>query len=139
MIVVKVDNPDGIKKAEQKLQRRFSSLYIKNIQFAYMTKSLIIANLYQVLGEKNKHFVVQVSSTSHHKQVIKVRAKDNIGLFIYHGTKKHHISSSGSMPIGNGLFAGSVDHPGSKSRKSEIDEAVRKAVRQSRAYYRMLR
>lgn len=138
MIAVEIKNLEAIRKIEQKLQRKYSMMYIKNIQLSYMIKSLIIANLYQAIGDKSKHFIVQVSGSGH-SHLISVRAKDNIGLFIYHGTKRHHISSSGAMPIGGGQFAGSVDHPGSKSHKELINNAVRKAQRQARAYYRMLK
>lgn len=138
MITLEVSNKEAFKKIEQRLQQRNSLMYIRNIQLAHMVKTLIIANLQQVIGEKSKHFIVQVSG-SNHSQVISVRARDNVGLFIYHGTKRHHIPSSGPMPIGGGQFAGSVDHPGSKSHKELIDDAIRRAQRQARAYYRMLK
>jgi hypothetical protein len=138
MITVEVQNKEAFKKIEQKLIQRNSLLYIRNMQLSYMVKTLIIANLYQVIGEKSKHFIVQVSGGSH-SQTVSVRARDNIGLFIYYGTKRHHIASSGPMPIGGGQFAGSVDHPGSKSNKQLIDDAIGRAKRQAKAYYRMLK
>jgi hypothetical protein len=138
MITVEIKNLQAMKKVEQRLIQRNSLLYIRNMQLSHMVKTLIIANLYQAIGEKSKHFIVQVSGGSH-VQNVSVRARDNIGLFIYHGTKRHHIASSGPMPIGGGQFAGSVDHPGSKSHKELIDSAIRRAQRQARAYYRMLK
>jgi hypothetical protein len=138
MITVEIQNKEAFKKIEEKLIQKNSLLYIRNMQLAYMVKTLIIANLYQAIGEKSKHFIVQVSGGAH-SQSISVRARDNIGLFIYYGTKRHHIASSGPMPIGGGQFAGSVDHPGSKSHKELIDSAIRRAKYQARAYSRMLK
>lgn len=138
MITVEVVNKEALKKIEDKVNQKNSMMYVKNIQLSYMVKSLIIANLYQVLGDKSKHFIVQVSGSGY-SQSISVRARDNVGLFLYYGTKRHHIASSGSMPIGGGNFAGSVDHPGTKSHKDLIDNAVKMAKLQARAYYRMIR
>jgi hypothetical protein len=138
MITVELVNKEVLKKIEDKVNKKNSMIYVKNIQLAYMAKSLVIAALYQAIGDKSKHFSVQVSGSGYN-QNISVRAKDNIGLFIYYGTRPHNIDASGPMPIGGGVFASSVDHPGTKSNRELIDNAVKMAQRQAKIYYRMMR
>lgn len=53
---------------------------------------------------------------------------DEIGSYIYYGTAPHSFKSDSPMPIGEGIYARSVNHPGTQSRKEEIDAIVQRAA-----------
>ncbi len=59
--------------------------------------------------------------------MIQIRPVDEIGVFLYEGTEPHMITGQ-SMPVGADIFAQSVNHPGTKSIKEELDGIVDEAI-----------
>lgn len=139
MTLIKVTIDSGqnvIPKRVDYLQNRARMLDAKISSSSMMLSSLIVAKLDSKLGDKARNFDVQISP---HGAGIKVTlaSKDYKGKFIYYGTKAHHIySSSQAMPMPDGGFARSANHPGTHPMKTEVDAAVKEAVAEMRARIR---
>lgn len=132
-----VRNIDGVKKVMNSVNLRQRSARVRQTQMVLLIRAAIIRNLQDAIGEKAKHFIVDVEASGLGIR-ISLKSKDSIGNYIYDGTKAHFIYSNEPMPIGNNRFARTVRHPGTKSEKEKIDEAVRRAVIQARAIGRLM-
>lgn len=91
----------------------------------------INVRLKQIFGE-SLHFVAHVEYLSEGVFQVKISA-DEIGVYLYYGTSSHRINSIGAMPIGEGRFAHSVNHPGTAARQPEIDAIIQEALISVRA------
>lgn len=86
------------------------------------------------LEESARHFKVRFNGNQY-GWTIQVLAADDIGRFLYYGTRPHEIGDYGQILYnpkdshGNEFAAwGPVDHPGQAPRKAEIDAEVRSAA-----------
>lgn len=93
-------------------------------RLAVMAKFFIEERLAAAIGDQKRHFTVSILPASQGINV-QVKVNSDIGRYIYYGTNPHYITSSAPMPINNGNFAYKVYHPGTPSRKQEIDAAIR--------------
>jgi hypothetical protein len=59
--------------------------------------------------------------------MIQIKPVDEVGTYLYEGTEPHMITGD-SMPVGADVFAQSVNHPGTKSIKEELDGIVAEAI-----------
>jgi hypothetical protein len=128
MISVKIENIDGIKKKQTYLKNRQDQLNVRLARLAVTIQGLIRAGLNNELGNNANHFDVNVQFTGIGIVVI-VKSKDQIGKYLYSGTKAHEISSSSkAMPMPDGNFSYNVTHPGTPSLKPKIDDIVKTSV-----------
>jgi len=131
VITSKIVNIDAIAIAREKIDARRDDAAIKAAKIVVVLRSLILSNLQSVLGEKAKYFDVAIT-TGNSGLKISVRSNNIIADFIYEGTSSHLITSTNPMRMPDGRYARSVEHPGTKSMKYQIDQAVRSAVAQTR-------
>lgn len=128
MIKVTIDNLDGLKKKQAYLKGRQDQLNVRMARMAVTIQSLIRGRLNDELGSKAKHFDVNVQFTGMGMMII-VKSKDQIGRYLYNGTKGHEISTSSKpMPMPDGNFTYNVTHPGTPSIKPKIDNIVKTSV-----------
>lgn len=110
------------------ISSRIQAMSTQNIvvleRLALTSKFFIEERLASVLGDDKRHFSVSVLPLGNSIK-LQVAPVNELGKYIYYGTKPHSISSGVPMPIGSGLFAHRVYHPGTKSRKEEIDDAIK--------------
>lgn len=132
MINVKIDNIDAIKKKQTYLKSRQDQLNVRLARLAVTIQSLVRVGLNNELGNKANHFDVNVQFTGMGIVVI-VKSKDQIGKYLYSGTRAHEISSSSKpMPMPDGNFSYNVTHPGTPSLKPKIDSIVWTSVYMAR-------
>lgn len=79
------------------------------------------------LFPNSQHFIVELRMHGPTMYDVSIFA-DDIGEYIYYGTQQHNISSNRAMTIGESRFARSVNHPGTKARKDEIERLVDEAI-----------
>lgn len=128
MISVSIENVEAFKKKQMYLKARQDRFNVRMARMAVTIQSLIRGRLNNELGSKAKHFDVNVQFTGIGIMVI-VRSKDQIGRYLYSGTKGHEISTSSKpMPMPDGNFTYNVTHPGTPSIKPKIDSIVRSSV-----------
>lgn len=128
MISVSIENVEAFKKKQMYLKARQDRFNVRMARMAVTIQSLIRGRLNNELGNKAKHFDVNVQFTGIGIMVI-VRSKDQIGRYLYSGTKGHEISTSSKpMPMPDGNFTYNVTHPGTPSIKPKIDSIVRSSV-----------
>lgn len=126
---------DRVSQSLIQVDRRYKA---RNTMITLMLRSAISRNLSQAIGEKSKHFVIQVIPAGTY-MVVTLRPKDAVGSYIYKGTKAHSISSSEPMPIGNGRFSRNVSHPGTASERERINNAVRKSMVEVKMIMKVMR
>jgi hypothetical protein len=124
MIKGNIVNIDASKNMVDRLQQAQQTVYGKAVQFSLLAQQKIQQNLNDVLGDKAKHFEVTMEGGGF-MTIITVGPKTNAGSFMLTGTKPHKISSGARpMPLGDGRFAYTVSHPGTESRRKEIEGAI---------------
>lgn len=125
---VSIDNIDGIKRKQVYLKNKQDHLNVRLAQLAVTIQTLVRAGLVNELGNKANHFDVNVQFTGMGIMVV-VKSKDQIGKYLYSGTKAHEISTSSKpMPMPDGNFSYNVTHPGTPSLKPKIDSIVWSSV-----------
>lgn len=102
-------------------QNEFSSIAKAGAGAAGMAM-YINMRLEQLFGA-GRHFSVDVTYMSQGIFKINIHA-DEIGHYIYYGTSSHNITSPLAMPLGDNRFASRVNHPGTESRKKDIDAII---------------
>jgi hypothetical protein len=127
MISGKIKNLSSLEKVVEKLDDVDSNLYAYKITLVVAIQQAVEAELKNLLGEGFKHFSVSVSSNGMNPTV-SVKFIDDVGKFLYYGTQSHNINSSTPMPVGSGMFRYGVSHPGIKSKKEEINQAIGRGV-----------
>jgi hypothetical protein len=133
-----VTNIKAVERASQKimgLERRYKA---RNVQITFLLAAAITRNLSQAIGDKSKHFTVKIQPGPLYMKVV-LKPKDAVGSYIYWGTRRHSISSSEPMPIGNSRFARNVNHPGTDPMKQKIDAAVRKSLAEVKMVMKVMR
>jgi hypothetical protein len=133
-----VENIKAIERASEKIIASDRKYKARNVQITFVLYAAIRRNLAQAIGDKSKHFVVKIEPGVGYMKVV-LKPKDAVGSYIYWGTKRHSISSSEPMPIGNSRFARNVSHPGTDSMKQKIDGAVRKSLAEVRMIMKVMR
>ena len=133
-----IQNLKAIDRISENLVQKERRAKTRNTMIVLMLKAAISRNLAQAIGEKAKHFTVQVQPGAIYMTVV-LKPKDAVGSYIYKGTKPHFISSSEPMPIGNNRFARNVSHPGTDSEREKIDSAVRRSLAEVRMAMRVVR
>jgi hypothetical protein len=133
-----VENIKAIERASEKIIASDRKYKARNVQITFVLYAAIRRNLAQAIGDKSKHFVVKIEPGVGYMKVV-LKPKDAVGSYIYWGTKRHSISSSEPMPIGNSRFARNVNHPGTDSMKQKIDGAVRKSLAEVRMIMKVMR
>jgi len=93
---------------------------------ALLSRGMVVQELVEALGEaKAKHFEVHIEP---HPlgMAVSVQGIDEVSNFIVDGTSPHSISvgNGTSMPIGHGMFATSVSHPGTEGHVEAIHSAI---------------
>jgi len=134
-----VVNPDGFDDLIKNIQLKKAYYKNQSTQFAYVLESELKTGLSNVLGSRAKHFNVIVERTAD-GAAVNLRSIDYIAIWLYHGTRAHTIDSSNPMPIypNEGIFRYSVNHPGQKPMKPEIDEAIKEARLKARRMVKTL-
>jgi len=131
-----IDNLDGLKKKQAYVRSKQDELNVRMARLAVTIQSLIRVRLNNELGKRSSHFDVNVQFTGIGIVVV-VKSKDQIGKYLYSGTRAHEIStSSKAMPMPDGNFSYSVTHPGTPSLKPKIDSIVRTSVYTARMMVR---
>jgi hypothetical protein len=133
-----VKNIGAVQKASEKIMKIERKYKARNVQITFLLVAAINRNLSQAIGEKSKHFTVKVQPMGSYMKVI-LKPKDAVGSYIYWGTKRHSISSSEPMPIGNSRFARNVNHPGTDPMKDKIDAAVRRSLAEVKMIMKVMR
>jgi len=133
-----IKNMEVINKISNELMQEERRQKTRETMLVLMAKAALSRNLVQAIGEKSKHFIVNIYPAGGY-MVVSLKTRDAIGSYIYLGTKSHYISSSQAMPIGNNRFARNVTHPGTDSLKSKIDAAVAKSLAEIRMGMRTIR
>ena len=133
-----VENIKAIERASQKIIASERKYKVRTVQITFVLYAAIRKNLSQAIGDKSKHFIVKIEPGVGYMKVV-LKPKDAVGSYIYWGTKRHSISSSEPMPIGNSRFARNVSHPGTDSMKQKIDGAVRKSLAEVRMVMKVMR
>lgn len=132
MITGKIINIKGPEKIENRLRSADQIAQGLAVQYSLLLKQNISQNLAQVLGDKSRHLDVSLSGGGF-MTIITVQPKDAAGKFMMTGTNPHRITSNRPMPLGDGRFAYSVEHPGTKGKGEEIEAAIRRSILESRA------
>lgn len=128
MISVSVENIDALKKKQTYLKSKQDALNVRMAKLAVTIQSMIRLKMNDELGSKAKHFSVNVNFIGL-GMTISVRPIDDIGRYLYRGTKSHEISTSSKpMPMPDGNFTYNVTHPGTPSIRPKIDKIVRMSV-----------
>lgn len=127
-----IENNDAMQRVRTRVVRSKEGVDVKTTQAVILLKGAITKNLNGVLGEKMKHFTVDIQPGSGTGVKVCVNV-DDIGRFLYSGTSPHTIRSSTPMPMPDGGFAMSANHPGQKELKPEIDRAITAAVKEVKA------
>lgn len=128
MITGQVKNENNLRKISERLDDIDGKLFAQKMQMVLSIKQAVEMELSALLGDKMKHFGVSIGNNGMN-YTVKILFTDDAGKYIYYGTEPHTIRSSGTaMPIGSGRYAQSVQHPGSKGMKKEIDEAIGRGV-----------
>ena len=132
MISAKIENIEGVKKTKVYLKNREDQLNVRMARLAVTIQSIIRGRLSDELGSKATHFDVNVQFTGMGIMII-VKSKDQIGKYLYSGTRAHEISTSSKpMPMPDGNFVYNVTHPGTPSLKPKIDSIVKTSVYMAR-------
>lgn len=120
----------GLESLEALEDRLYSSMSTHQDNYegmVIMARQYVMTMLEQLLGsDKMRHFDVIIYPDPE-TIIIRVVPNDEVGQMLYTGTERHPISGE-SMPIGEGLFANHVDHPGTKGYGAEIDEIINQAL-----------
>lgn len=127
---------EGIKAVDNKIAIK-RAMFIADVgTFAKTLQYSVSSNLQALLGDSMKHFQVTINGNQY-AYSISVKAIDDIGQYIYYGTREHDETgdplASPGEPVG-GLghpIYGTVHHPAVEGRKPEIDEAVHSALREA--------
>lgn len=128
--MIKIDIDDrGIDRLMEEVNRMESRVTLAVTEIIALGSMMIRSKMKELLGDKAKHFGVSVEPGQENSLTVVVGPVDDIGNFIYHGTKPHIISSPNAMYIGGGVFAKTVLHPGTESMKDEIRKIVSDAMR----------
>jgi hypothetical protein len=128
MIKVKINNIQAFDKTATVVRSKEKSLSNTVAASSIMLKSLINQNLNIAIGDKISHFDVLITPNGLGIKV-SVVSNDFVGDFLYSGTRAHDIDSNfQAMPMPDGGFARSVQHPGTEPLKPLIDRAVQDAV-----------
>jgi len=90
-------------------------------------KIILYQKLKKILGDKLKHFDINVSPNANNL-LVEIKPNSEVGGFIASGTKSHIISSTSPMPIGGGVFSMSVQHPGTEEYGTKIQAAAMEAL-----------
>ncbi len=130
---MRLDNRKGIRNIIDRITGVQDKAVGFIMQYGTTLKTNIEQHLTRNVGEKAKHFtvVLNVSATGFS---IRIKAVDDVGKYLYYGTVSHTISSSGTrpMPVGDGAFAYTVHHPGTKSISEQVNKAVKDAMYETR-------
>lgn len=133
MISLKIQNSKGISNIIAKVENEKLANSVKMTQMAILLRAAIQSKLLEALGSKSRHFDVKVEPGIFGVKIT-LRATDTVGGFIYSGTSSHDIySSSTAMPMPDGGFARSVNHPGTEPMKDKIDKAIMMALLEVKA------
>jgi len=136
--MIKIDI-DGDKFLDN-LDVRFANVDQALMAEVAMQSAVLAANIRSAITstigqEKAKHFKVDIVPSGYGAEV-RVTPVDDVGYYIYHGTRPHTIDAGGQpMPVDSGVFAMSADHPGTEAMKPEIDSAVHQAINNTRAAF----
>ena len=133
-----VKNIKAVERASQKMMGIERKYKARNVQITFLLAAAITRNISQAIGDKSKHFTVKIQPGPIYMKVV-LKPKDSVGSYIYWGTKRHSISSSEPMPIGNSRFARNVSHPGTDPMKEKIDSAVRRSLAEVRMIMKVMR
>lgn len=131
MIRAKVTNTDGANKIAQRVMSVDQIAQGRAVQFSLLLQQNIKANLADLLGEKARHLDVSINQGGF-VTVITVKPKSAVGQFMWSGTRPHRIQATRPMPIGDGRFAYTVNHPGTKGKDKEIRAAMTRALIETR-------
>lgn len=110
--------------------RELSSIAKAGAAAASMSEFINI-RLQQLFGD-GRHFDTTIMYLSQGVFRVDISA-DEVGTYIYYGTAAHSITSPLAMPLGDNRFASRVNHPGTPSRKAEIDAIIQEAMLAFRA------
>ncbi len=128
MINVSIENIDAAKNKKIYLKNKQDQLNVRLAKLAVTIQSMIRLRMNDELGSRASHFDVNVQFTGIGLVVV-VKSKDQIGRYLYSGTKAHEISTSSKpMPMPDGNFTYNVTHPGTPSLKPKIDSIVKTSV-----------
>jgi len=128
MIKVNVVNQDGPKLIRKDFDRERVNFNIRILRIAITAQALAKVRLSEALGDKFKHFSVNIFSTGVGMS-ISVSPVDNIGGYFYNGTPAHDIvAGSKAMPMPDGGFSRKVRHPGTKAYKPIINRIVMESM-----------
>lgn len=109
------------------------------MQSAVLAANIRTALVSEIGTEKAQHFTVDIVPSGIGAEV-KVTPNDDVGYYIYHGTQPHSIDAGSTpMPVGDGQFATSANHPGTAPEKEKIDAAVQRAVNNTRATFSQIK
>jgi len=112
------------------IQNTEANMFMVLAEIAAAARVLIPSKLREVIGNKAKHFTIEVVPSAFGVEIL-VKTKDDIGNFIFDGTKPHMISSTRPMPVGGNDFSMRVSHPGTNEYGSKIDAAAYQAVQEA--------
>lgn len=128
MISGKVDDK-AIQRVETRLEQLRANLQQYQTQFVILLQQSIQAALVSKIGDKAKHFSVDIVPSGYDMKVKLVA--DEVGGYLYYGTQSHTIENrtgGTAMPIGGSKFARQVHHPGTAAMKDHIDGAVEEGI-----------
>lgn len=131
MIRGRVTNEKMPEKIGDKMMGLDQAVQGKAVQFALLLQQNIRSNLADVLGEKARHLDVSINQGGF-VTIITVKPKTSVGQFMWSGTRPHRITAQRPMPIGDGRFAYTVNHPGTAGKSREIHSAINKAIMETR-------
>jgi hypothetical protein len=128
MIKGNMDNNNAIPNLLGYLDNQERDLNVRLTKEILALNMLVKAKLNETLGEKAKHFSVNISPSGIGVEIV-VRTNDSVGNFIYRGTSAHDIiSTTQAMPMPDGGFSRAVRHPGTEPMKDQIDQAIASAL-----------
>jgi len=133
-IKAKTSNIDVFDRLATKLSSTEQAHYGKSMQFGLLLQQKVKTNLSEILGEKAQHLSVEMSGGGI-LTTITVKPNSNVGKYMWSGTSPRQIVSTRPMPIGQGLFAYKVSHPGTKGKEREIEKAIGRALLETKAAF----
>jgi len=134
---IKIKNLQVLDNYNNKIGSANSKLKGLSIYASALLCSKAEIHLKEAIGDKAALYDIKVVPAGFMVSVV-LRPKDEKGMLIYTGAKKHSYSSARPMPIADGVFAYRVSHPGFKGKKKKIDAAMRKAARETRQEVRQI-
>jgi hypothetical protein len=124
---VSISNQGALSNVTKMLEQTEAVSRAHQMRLAIAMQMYVKMALKELLQDKAEHFEVRIEQSGVTMTII-VNPKNDSGKRIMTGRRAGPITSATPMPIGNGLFAQRVYHPGVQGKSDKIMQAIDGAI-----------